>query len=306
MAFIDVTIGDTTFRAEMLSEASPNATGALIGALPLTGRVIQDAWSRDFMLVKDGPTRRLPGGDRAVPFQHPGLLVHDPESGNLALCYGQGRLQDGFGPIRAVVVAQLGGDMLELERLGRSLQFEGAKPIAIKFSEDQARPLDQAPEPEGRRVQVTLGTATTEGVLLEKRAPQTTKALAGLLPLFGMATNTVSSGPLARFWNPAGGPEGETPLDAPEDEVLTKIQSPVDRFYRQSILYPGFIYYNPEHPWRGLRMAAREATIMKGAVPSAAPTLVPVIQLVGDWSAIRAAAERLGVDGSTEMRIAFV
>jgi hypothetical protein len=194
----------------------------------------------------------------------------------------------------------MGGDLSALEAFGKSLQFDGAQPLRITRSSDQETAVAR-PEPEGRRLLVTLGDAQVSAVLLEGISPFATDALARRLPLVGTATNTVSSGPLTRFWDPVGGPEGETPLELDGDEPDGRL-APSDDAHQQ-ILYPGFMYYLPSRPWRGIRTAFRDATVMKGALSSESPSLVPLAQFIGDWSPAREAAERLRFVGSTPMRI---
>jgi hypothetical protein len=299
--YLDVTVGDRIFRARVLDGRAEHGTAALLDTLPINAQVVQDEWSRDFMEVVGGPRLEVERSDHSVAFQYPGLLVVDQEHGRLSICYGQARLQDGSGPLRAVPLAEIGGDLSALEAFGRSLQFDGAQSFTITRSVDQETPV--APlEPEGRRLLVTLGDARVSAVLLEAVSPYTTTALDRLLPLVGTATNTVSSGPLTRFWNPAGGPEGETPLEREADGSAESIVSATGDT-RQQVLYPGFMYYLPSRPWRGIRVAFREATIMKGILAGESPSLVPLAQFVGDWSAARDAAERLRFVGSTPMRI---
>jgi hypothetical protein len=300
--FLDVTVGTVTFRSRLLDDSSPGACAELLANMPIDGQVVQDEWSQDVMEVSGSPTLSVPSTDTPRAFQHPGLLVADQDTGRLWLCFGQGRLQDGFGPLRTVPVAQLGGDLSSLVRLGRGLHVDGATSIRIQRAANQIALLTQ-PEPKGRRLTVTLGEARVSAVLLEDISPRKTTALARLLPLVGSATNTVSSGPLTRFWNPAGGPEGETVLDDDSADGSQGSQDPDDP--GQQILYPGVMYYLPSRPWRGLRTAFREATIMKGVLPGDSPSLIPLAQFVGAWSEAGAVAERLRFTGSTPMRIEF-
>jgi hypothetical protein len=137
----------------------------------------------------------------------------------------------------------------------------------------------------GRTIEVAFDRVVLTATLLEEQSPGVTSAFADLLPLSGMATNTVSSGPLTRFWNPAGGAEGETPLES----------DPQDR--GQTILYPGYLYYLPTSPWRGIRIA-REATIMRGPVGESAPQLIPLARFDGDWSDFATTAECLPREGA--------
>jgi len=85
--------------------------------------------------------------------------------------------------------------------------FEGSAIAAGRAA--RARAADRAHA--GRR---TRGGRFARGL-----SPRATAALAAALPLTGKATNTYGSGPLTRFWNAVGGPQGETPLDVPGNEV---------------------------------------------------------------------------------------
>ena len=286
--FLDITVGELRLRARLLDERAPGAVAALCDALPLVGQAVHDQWSGELFRIRTA--QRLPPApdDQAVAFQHPGLLMLDPQSEQIAVCYGQGRLQDGFGPLRAVPLGQTGGDLGPLARFGLDLQIRGATEVRIAASADQTSPLADPPCAGNCRIAVTLGRARATAQLLEHAS---STAFAGLLPLVGRATNTHSSGPLVRFWNPAGGPEGETPLEVGAGEPS------------QVILYPGYLYYLPTPPWRGIRMAVRDATVMKGAVGGGGSTrLVPLARFEGDWSALRQAAEALATAGATELR----
>ena len=289
--FVDVQLGALRLRARLLVERAPGAVQALHAVLPLVGQATHDQWSGELFRICGSAPVLASDSDTPVPFQHPGLIVLDPSGAELAVCYGQGRLQDGFGPLRAVPLAQIGGDLASLAQFGQALQFHGATQAGIVPSVDQSSPLTDPPGPASRRIAVTLGGARAMARLLEAEAPGTTHAFAGLLPLVGQATNTHSSGPLVRFWNPAGGPEGETPLAPGATEP------------GQVILYPGYLYYLPTPPWRGIRIAARDATVMKGAVGGGGNTrLVPLARFEGDWSGFRQAAETLASSGATELR----
>lgn len=288
--FVDVRIGEIDLRARLLDERAPVAARALWSALPLTGRARHDDWSGELARLHVG-LAPSPIGDLPVPYQHGGLIVLDPASGDLAIAYGQGRLQNGFGPLPAVPVAAIGGDVAPLATLLGRLQFTGAVPVRVTVSADQRSPLAEAPRPPGPRLHVRLGDASAEAALLESVSPRTAAALRALLPLSGTATNTYSSGPLVRFWNPAGGPEGETPLAVEPPEA------------GEVILRPGHLYYFTSLPWRGIRIAARDATVMRNAIAGSSLTrLTPFAALVGNWSAFRAQAEQLQDDGATPLR----
>lgn len=284
--YLDLAIGSLALRARLLDVRSAEAAGRLWAALPLSGRARHDDWSGDLARFQVGGALRAAGGT-PVPFQHPGLLFVDPATGDLATVYAYGRLQDGFGPRPAIPVAEIGGDLAPLAALLHDLQFTGALPVRLTISADQTSPLAPAPRPAGRRIRVRLGGAEVAATLLEAGSPRTAAAFHALLPLAGRATNTYSSGPLVRFWNPAGGPEGETPLEVEPAEPT------------QVLLRPGHLYYLPSRPWRGVRIAARDATAMKGAFGGPGTSLlVPLAAFDQPWDAFRDEAARLIDEGA--------
>jgi hypothetical protein len=286
MPYIDIAFAGLQLRARLMEDRAPATVAAFRAALPISGKALQDQYSAQVMRV----TSRLEvaaTGDRQYGYQHPGLVMLDPTSGQLAVCFGRGRLQNAFGPIPAVPIAEIGGDLAEFNRLGDRLQFDGAGQITFEASKDQQSPLAEPPE-RGRRIVVTLASAHGEAVLLEDVSPHGTAALAAALPLTGTATNTYGSGPLTRFWNAVGGPQGETPLEVPDAEVTA------------TTLYGGGYYLNTK-PWRGIRMSAQEPTAMGGG----RSTLAPLFRFVGDWSAFSAQAATLSMAGQKPMRIEF-
>jgi len=284
MKYVDIAFAGLWLRARLLEERAPAATSALWQTLPLEGQALQDQYSSQVMRM----TSRLDvdaANDQHYGYQQPGLLMLDPTSSQLALCFGRGRLQNAIGPIAAVPLAEIGGDLSELNASGDRLQFEGAQPIIVSASQDQSSPLADPPL-RGRRIALTLAGTRAEAVLLEEVSPQAAAALAAALPLVGHATNTYASGPLTRFWNSAGGKEGETPLDVPDAEVTT------------STLYGGGYYLNTR-PWRGIRISAQEPTAMGGG----RSLLAPVFRFVGDWSAFADQTARLTMEGQRDLRI---
>jgi hypothetical protein len=287
VTYVAIEFAALHLRARLLDERAPATVAAFRAALPLDGRAMQDQYSAQIMRI----TARLdvdPAGDRTFGYQQPGLLMLDPTTSQLALCFGRGRLQNALGPIGAVPIAEIGGDLSELNRRGDQLQFEGAGPIRFRLSDDQTSPLADPPLA-GRRIAVTLAGARAVAVLLEDVSPRAAAAFAALLPLAGKATNTYASGPLTRFWNPAGGPQGETPLEVPDGEVTA------------STLYGGG-YYLSTPPWRGIRISAQEPT----AMGNGRSLLAPVFRFVGDWSAFAAQAASLTMDGQKDLRIELV
>lgn len=284
MTFIDISFAGLELRARLLEEHAPSAVAAFQQQLPIRSRAYQDRYSGQVMRV-EAVLRLETGGDRTYGYQQPGLVMLDPVTGQIAVCFGRGRLQNALGPLPAVPLAEIGGDLAELTPRGDRLQFDGARPIEFRRSMDQRSPLAE-PSHRGRRIVVTLDGVRAEAVLLEDVSPTTTAAFAAILPVEGKATNTYASGPLTRFWNATGGREGETPLDVPEAEATA------------TTLYGGG-YYLPIKPWRGVRISAQEPTAMGAGHMS----LTPLFRLIGDWAMFRAAAARLTLEGEKPMRI---
>ena len=284
LTFIDIQFASLRLRARLLANYAPVTVEAFCRALPLEGRAFQDQYSAQIMRITS-PLEADPGGDRAFGYQQPGLLMFDPTTSQLALCFGRGRLQNSLGPISAIPVAEIGGDLTDLHLRGDRLQFDGAAPIHFSLSGDQESPLADPPL-NGRLIALTLAGVRAEAVLLEDISPIATSAFAATLPVKGKATNTYASGPLTRFWNATGGPEGETPLDVPDSEVTASTLS-------------GGGYYLPTRPWRGIRIAAQEPTAMGGG----RSLLAPVFRFIGDWSAFAEQAATLTMEGQKELRI---
>lgn len=284
LTYIDIAFDGLTLRARLLGEVAPKAVAAFRSTLPLRSRAYQDQYSAQIMRT-DARLSTEVGSDHAYGYQQPGLLMLDPLSGHVALCFGRGRLQNALGPVAAIPLAEIGGDLGELTARGDQLQFEGAQAIEFRLSSDRSSPLAE-PTHRGRRLVVTLDGVRAEAILLEELSQATTAALAAALPAEGKATNTYASGPLTRFWDRTGGTEGETPLESPDSEATA------------TTLYGGG-YYLPARPWRGIRISAQEPTAMGGGRLA----LVPLFRFTGDRSAFRAVAARLTLEGEKEMRI---
>lgn len=290
---LEVRVADNRWLAET-SEAVSGPS--LRRILPLQMRAVQSEWSGDVMDLFDGPPLDLASTAEPCPFQYPGQLVYEARTGRLALCFGEGRWQDGFGPLEAIPVARIVTGLDTLREFGLRLQFAGAQPLTIAVADPATAPLPaEDAAAEGRRIEIELGDAVAHGVLLERTSPGLAGALGALLPLRGTATNTYASGPLTRFWNEAGGPEGATTLDVADASAVAR---------RQSLASPGYVYYMPTAPYNGLRIAARSATVMKSALPGGGRSpLLPVAKLVDDWQAFRAAAADLRFTGALTMTI---
>lgn len=260
--------------------------------LPVSGRLMQDPWSGTTARSVETFALRVPDGVIRTALQYPGLLVFDPATRAFALNFGpRGRLRTGAGVTPAVPVAEFGGDLARLHRIANDLQYDGAQPFTVSRSTDQVAPFPQAAD-SGRTIRVTLGTATATAMLLEQTATRIAPAFAKHLPAVGFATNTYSSGPLTRFWNEKGGPEGETGLDLPEP-----CPDPTHR-----VLIPGHLYYHEQPGWRGVRIVTRDPAAMGmqgGGEPLA---LYPFARFDDPFSAFSAEAARLGLEGKKPMR----
>jgi hypothetical protein len=282
--YVEMHFAGLTLRARLLEERAPVSVTAFRASLPLEGRAFQDQYSAQIMRLTC--TLQVdPAGDRTYGYQQPGLVMLDPATGQLAVCFGRGRLQNALGPIAAVAIAEIGGDLAELNVRGDQLQFQGAGPIRFVAAQDQVSALAEVVA-NGRRIVLTLADARAEADLLEDISPTATFALAALLPLRGKATNTYASGPLTRFWNANGGSQGETPLDVPDAEITA------------TTLYGGG-YYLATMPYRGIRISAQEPTAMGGGRTA----LAPVFRFVGDWSDFAAQAALLTMEGQKDLRI---
>jgi hypothetical protein len=286
--YLELRAGSDVLRARLLTDRAPTLAPQLYARLPLRLEVIQDEWSGWIFRSRSSlKSLRIGPRDETPPYQHPGLLLVEKQSRRIAVCYGQARLQDGFGPLTAVPIAQIGGDLAALARLGKRLEYEGVQTIVLARAANQRSPLEEEPVEAGRDIEVQLGAARGVARLLEASAPITTASFLAALPIVGTGTNIPLNGPLVRL---------RTPSDSDADE--TKIESDAKEA-RHTILYPGHVYYRASYP-AGIRMTTRDATSMHGrggvTTMSTIP-FVPVARLTGDWSALRAEAARLFLDG---------
>jgi len=272
----------------MLARRSCTGHGySLLRALTHEGRAFQDQYSAQILRS----TCRIEldtAGDRSYGYAYSGLIMLDPTTSQVALCFGRGRLQNALGPIGAIPIAEIGGDLTELNVRGDQLQFQGAAPIRFVPSGDQTSSLADPPA-NGRRIALMLAGAHAEAVLIEDISPGATSGFAALLPVVGKATNTYASGPLTRFWNATGGTQGETPLEVPESEITA------------TTLYRGG-YYLSTKPYRGIRISAVEPTAMGGGRSA----LAPLFRFVGDWSEFGFQAGLLTMEGQKDLRIELV
>jgi hypothetical protein len=287
--FVELRIAGQSFRARLLEERAPGSAAMLRQLLPLQARLNLDEWSGFLARISASiPTRALLHDD-TLGFAYPGLVMVDAQTGGLAVCYGQARLQSGVGPIPAVPLLEIGGDVRPLARIGERLQYDGSQDVELVVAGDQSSPLADVPRESERSLVVELGGVSAVADLLERSSSVTTAALVAKLPLAGIATNTFLSGPLVRFRNPERA-AAELILETRDEEIT------------HMVLYPGIVYYRPLPP-RGLRIAVRDPTTMGGGILGGGTRLVPLARLLGDWSALRAEALRLLDEGQTTIRL---
>ena len=287
--YVELSVAGKTFRGRILDDRSPSAARALRARLPLDASLVLDEWSGFIARIRLSIPLVTTGGDPIVAFAHPGLVMLDPANGDLAICFGQGRLQNGLGPIPALPLIEVGGDIEAFRPIGIRLQYDGAARLRIGYSADQTSPVAPPRRERGRRISIELGEARAVADLLEESAPVTAASLVAKLPLAGVGTNTFVSGPLIRLRG-GDGSDAELPLDSAPAEMT------------HTILQPGYIYYRPIQP-RGLRIAAREATTMGGGVLGMNARLVPLARLTGDWARFRDVANALRETGMRPLRI---
>jgi Protein of unknown function (DUF3830) len=151
MKFVEIGFAGLRLRARLLEDRAPTATAALWKALPVEGLAFQDQYSSQLMRITSVLDVDA-SGDRWYGYQHAGLLMLDPLTHELALCFGRGRLHNALGPIAAVPLAEIGGDLGYLNQRGDRLQFEGAQPIVVSRAEDQTSLLADPPLRGRRRV----------------------------------------------------------------------------------------------------------------------------------------------------------
>src|SRR5439155_10362504 len=100
--YVELSVAGKTFRGRILDDRSPSAARALRARLPLDASLVLDEWSGFIARIRLSIPLVTTGGDPIVAFAHPGLVMLDPANGDLAICFGQGRLQNGLGPIPAL------------------------------------------------------------------------------------------------------------------------------------------------------------------------------------------------------------
>ena len=290
--------------------ADPALLEEVVKALPASCSLLQDSWSGEVLRLRGTTVNVSSSNATPVWYMHPGLLGVDLLSGELVVCYGQGRLSDGRGPIPMAPIANLITDLDAFSAWAAEADLRGAVPAVLESVEASPHVEPRTGRGEGHELTVSLGDASVRACLLESEAPLTCRMLLQRLPLRGKATNTIFSGPLIRFWDEAGGGDGETVLQSRDGQYDLAIPDPapsrtpvgrrmtVSGERTQEILYPGHLYYLPRRPWRGIRITTTQATKMGGGF------LVPFARFVGDWEPFIAEGDQLMEVGARPLTIA--
>lgn len=290
MSWSKIAVNGKEFVARNLDDRSPATVAAFVSAMPATYEMVHEQWSG--AIVSTHAKGLLDtGADEPEPYQQAGTLYAATDDGSVSACYGQGRLQDGYGPRRAVPVARIVGDLDEFAALCKDVQFRGATEFTVSQT-DEPDPATGGTADTGPRILLHLGDVTATAVLLQDRHPGVTTSLLDQLPLRGVATNTHSSGPLVRFWNENGGAEGVTELEVGEadgDGV--------------TVLSAGSFYYIPKKDVCGIRIAATGPTMMRSAIRGGGLALLPLGRIVDGGEAFAAAARTIRTAGAVPMRI---
>jgi hypothetical protein len=288
--YVEVQVGEHRFRGLLLDDRAPAAAGSLWQQLPLSGTMTLDLWSGYVTRTQISARVGAADSDAVVALPHPGLIAWDPRSGDLAVCFGQGRLRDGLGPVPTYPLVQLGGDLSELVQVGSNVQYGGSVPLDIRRSDDQASPLQPHPKESSVDLVLQLGESQAVASLLISSAPVAAASFGQALPLIGSATSTFLSGPLIRY----------RANDRDGDALDLRVG---DEDARHQVMWPGYIYYRPEEP-RGLRMTTTETAIMAdlgGRVTS----VIPVARLDDVPEQFKAAARGVVMGGKTTLSISL-
>lgn len=288
--YLEVQVGEHRFRGLLLDDQAPAAAGSLWQQLPLSGTMTLDLWSGYVTRVQVSARLSAADSDAVVALPHPGLIAWDPRSGDLTVCFGQGRLRDGLGPMPTYPLIQLGGDLSELVQVGSNVQYGGSVPLDIRRSDDQASPLPPHQKESSADLVVQLGNSQAVASLLTSSAPVAAASFGQALPLIGSATSTFLSGPLIRY----------RANDRDADALDLRVG---DEDARHQVMWPGYIYYRPEKPC-GLRMTTTETAIMAdlgGRVTS----VIPVARLDDVPEQFKAAARGVVTGGKTTLSISL-
>jgi hypothetical protein len=289
--YVEVQVGQHRFRGLLLDDAAPAAAGSLWNQLPVSGTMALDLWSGYVTRAHISARLGADDTDTVVALPHPGLIAWDPRSGDLAVCFGQGRLRDGLGPIPTYPLVQLGGDLSDLVQVGSNVQYGGSVPLEMRRSADQAAPLQAHPRESSADIVLALGESQAVGSLLTSSAPVAAASFRQALPLIGSATSTFLSGPLIRYRANDRQNGATLALHVGDEDV------------RHQVMWPGYIYYRPEEP-SGLRITTTETAIMAdlgGRVTS----VIPVARLDDVPEQFKTAARGVVAGGRTTLSISL-
>lgn len=289
--YVDVQVGEHRFRGLLLDDKAPAAAESLWKQLPVSATMTLDLWSGYVTRAHLSARLEADDADGVVTLPHPGLIAWDPRNGDLAVCFGQGRLRDGLGPLPTYPLVQVGGDLSALARVGSNVQYGGSVAIGIRQSDDQATPLQSHPKESSVDLILQLGESQATASLLTSSAPVAAASFRAALPLLGSATSTFLSGPLIRYR--ATGESSEASLDLRVG----------DEDARHQVMWPGYIYYRPEKP-RGLRITTTEGAIMAD-LGGRVTDVIPVARLDDVPEQFKAAARGVVVGGRTTLSISL-
>ena len=134
-----VSIGASTFPANIASPQASATWSALAGPLPYAGTVLHARWSGEAIwspLRAAWPAASLLPRENAIGEPRPGqiLLYAGPDSEpELLVAYGQTRFASGFGPLYGNPVLTIVDRLDELAQVGRSILENGAGTLRIEL-----------------------------------------------------------------------------------------------------------------------------------------------------------------------------
>ncbi len=115
---------------ELFEDTAPKLCQAIWDALPLAGLVTNVNWSGD-MLRLWVTIPEPPEAENVVPLQHPGDILFVPGWNGLRFVYGPAQMRGPRGPHPVPRVGRLRGDLAELVKLAKRVEWEGAKQMTV-------------------------------------------------------------------------------------------------------------------------------------------------------------------------------
>jgi hypothetical protein len=141
---LEIELDGVVVRAVLYEEKAPVTVGKLWECLPFRDRVTHAKWSGEMFhtnapLPIDFEGRQWPMGlENPVGFQAPGEIVYLPAAQELAIAYGEARFSWVLGPMLVTGIGRIEGDLTDFARKAERLQWEGAKPFALRRVEGNA------------------------------------------------------------------------------------------------------------------------------------------------------------------------